>query len=249
MTIQLYEGITDPFSPFFSIIICTFNRAHLLPRAIDSVIAQTESSWEVIIVDDGSTDDTYSVIRPYLAQWPNIRYVAHRNRGLAISRNVGMVAAIGEYVTFLDSDDWYATDHLASRRQLLEENPGVELIHGGCEVIGDPFVPDKYNVERMIDVRTVILGGTFVIQRTYAVQAGGFPAWSPYSDDGDFFEGVEKRGAKIIRTEHPSYIYDRTTPDSICSIVADGGVEAYAEFRKKGYWDGPHTNSETTTAE
>jgi glycosyltransferase involved in cell wall biosynthesis len=240
MSLQLYEGAPAPVAPFFSVIICTFNRAHLLPRALDSVIAQSEKSWEVVVVDDGSTDNTFEVVRPYLQKAPNIRYMAHGNRGLAISRNVGIAAAIGQYVTFLDSDDWYAEDHLASRRELLAQNPGVELLHGGCEIIGNPFVPDKYNPERMLDLHDLVVGGTFIFPRDYAVKIGGFPAWSPYSIDGDLFDELERMGAKIVRTDHCSYMYDRTTPDSICHIVADGGIEALAEFRRKGEWDSPH---------
>jgi glycosyltransferase involved in cell wall biosynthesis len=247
MSLQLYEGTPAPVAPFFSVIICTFNRAHLLPRALDSVIAQSEKSWEVVVVDDGSTDNTFDVVRPYLQKAPNIRYMAHRNRGLAISRNVGIAAAIGQYVTFLDSDDWYAEDHLASRRELLTQNPGVELLHGGCEIIGNPFVPDKYNPERMLDLHDLVVGGTFIFPRDYAVEIGGFPAWSPYSIDGDLFDELERMGTKIVRTDHRSYMYDRTTPDSICHIVADGGIEALAEFRRKGEWDSPHARVELAT--
>lgn len=244
MSLQLYEGTTAPFAPYFSVIICTFNRAHLLPRALDSVLAQRESSWEVVIVDDGSSDNTFEVVRPYLQRAPNIRYMAHRNRGLAISRNVGIAAAIGDYVTFLDSDDWYAPDHLASRRQLLVQNPGVELLHGGCQIIGNPFVPDKYNPENMLDLHDLVVGGTFVFPREYAVKVGGFSAWSPYAIDSDLFEELEKMGTKIVRTDHRTYMYDRTTPDSICHIVADGGIEALAEFRQVGHWDSPHARAE-----
>ena len=247
MSLQLYEGAQEAFAPFFSVIICTFNRAHLLPRALDSVLAQEESSWEVIVVDDGSTDNTYEVVRPYLQRAPNIRYMAHRNRGLAISRNVGIAAAIGSYVTFLDSDDWYTPDHLASRRAILAQHPDVELLHGGCQIIGNPFVPDKYNPTRMLDLHDLVVGGTFVFPRDYAVKIGGFPAWSPYSVDGDLFDELERRGTKIVRTDQRTYVYDRTTPDSICHIVADGGIEALADFRRKGQWDSPHARAELIT--
>jgi glycosyltransferase involved in cell wall biosynthesis len=240
MSLQLYEGASDAFHPYFSVIICTFNRAHLLPRALDSVIEQTESSWEAIVVDDGSTDNTFEVVRSYLQAFPNIRYMAHRNRGLAISRNVGIAAAIGDYVTFLDSDDWYAPDHLASRRARLMQNPGVELLHGGCQIIGNPMVPDKHDPTRMLDLHDLVVGGTFVFPRAFAVKIGGFPAWSPYSIDGDLFEMLEAQGACIVRTDHRTYIYDRTTPDSICHIVADGGIEALNEFRRIGHWESPH---------
>ncbi len=249
MSLQLYEPVTAPFTPFFSVIICTFNRAHLLPRALDSVLDQHEQSWEIVVVDDGSTDHTYDVVRRYMHDGPNIRYLAHSNRGLAISRNTGIAAAIGEWVTFLDSDDWYAPDHLASRRAILAQHPGVELLHGGCQIIGNPLVPDKHDPTRMLDLHDLVVGGTFVFPRAYAVQIGGFPAWSPYSIDGDLFEMLEARGTKIVRTDHRSYMYDRTTPDSICHIVADGGIEALAEYRRSGTWNSPHAHASPVTGD
>jgi glycosyltransferase involved in cell wall biosynthesis len=239
MTLQIDEG----GAPFFSVVICTFNRAHLLPRALDSLLAQTETSWEAVVVDDGSRDNTAEVVRGYIEKSPNIRYLYHRNRGLPLSRNVGIAAAVGDYVTFLDSDDWYLPDHLASRRELLAANPGIELLHGGCQIIGNPYVPDKYNPAVMLDLHDLVVGGTFVFPRAYAVQIGGFPAWSPYSIDGDLFDELLKQGTQIVHTTRRTYMYDRTTPDSICHIVADGGIEALVEFRKLGQWDSPHAHT------
>ena len=227
--------VHDDLSPFFSVIICTFNRAHLLPRALDSLLAQTESSWEAIVVDDGSTDDTDAVVRRYMAEAPNLRYMLHSNRGLPLSRNAGIAAAVGDFVTFLDSDDYYMPDHLASRRRLLAANPDVELLHGGCEIIGNPFVVDKDNPDRMLDLHDLPVGGTFVMPREFAVAIGGFPLVA-YSLDGELFERLVAEGRKIVETGLRTYVYDRTTPDSLCHIVADGGVEAILEYRRKGSW-------------
>lgn len=232
MTLSIYE---EAQAPFFSVIICTFNRAHLLPRALNSLLDQTETSWEAIVVDDGSHDDTLNVVRRYTSRLPNVRYLYHRNRGLPLSRNVGIAAAVGEYVTFLDSDDWYTPDHLASRRRTLAEHPGVELLHGGCEIIGNPFVVDKYDSTNMLDLHDLVVGGTFVMPRATAVAVGGFPV-VPYSIDSALYEKMEAAGMHIVRTEQRSYVYDRTTPDSICHIVADGGVEAVLEYRRRGHW-------------
>jgi hypothetical protein len=73
--------------------------------------------------------------------------------------------------------------------------------------------------------------------------------WSPYSIDGDLFDELEKAGTHIVRTEIRTYMYDRTTPDSICHIVADGGIEALSEFRRKGHWNSPHAHMEVATNE
>ena len=90
--------------PDVSVVIPTYNRAGLLPRAMDSALAQTYDDLELVVVDDGSTDDTEAVVRGY--DDPRVRYVAHEtNRGANVARNTGIEAAEGEYVAFLDSDD------------------------------------------------------------------------------------------------------------------------------------------------
>ncbi len=227
----LNAGANKP--PFFSVILCTYNRAHLLPKALDSLLAQTETDWQAIVVDDGSRDGTDRVIRPYLERDARLRYVYHHNRGLPLSRNTGIALAEGAYVTFLDADDEYAPDHLSVRRLILEARPDVDLLHGGCRIIGDSLVPDKYDPERMIDLHGLVIGGTFVFRRQALVALGGFPS-APFSIDSALFERVEAAGLNILKTDEPTYIYDRTPADSMLNIIARGGVEALARYRQTG---------------
>ena len=98
--------------PFFSIIIPTYNRAHVIMRPIDSVLRQTFEDWELIIVDDGSTDDTKSIIESYHDN--RIRYVWQENQERSAARNHGIALAKGEWICFLDSDDDYYPNHLAN---------------------------------------------------------------------------------------------------------------------------------------
>ncbi len=95
---------------FFSIIIPTYNRAHILPRTIASVLAQTYTNWECIIVDDGSTDNTKELIASYT--YPRITYIYQTNAERSAARNNGIRLAQGEYICFLDSDDEYLPEHL-----------------------------------------------------------------------------------------------------------------------------------------
>ena len=113
-------------SPFFSIILPTFNRVHVLPRAIDSVISQTFDSWELIVVDNQSTDST----EQYLSSLKDSRItkLSVRNNGIiAVSRNLGILHSSGSYIAFLDSDDWWLPDRLA--QVYIAAKDGADLIH------------------------------------------------------------------------------------------------------------------------
>ena len=97
---------------YFSIILATYNRAHLLPRAIESVLKQSFQDWELLVVDDGSQDETASLIQAYCKKDARIHYIPKEHSGLPKTRNAGFEAAQGKYCTFLDSDDEYKADHL-----------------------------------------------------------------------------------------------------------------------------------------
>jgi glycosyltransferase involved in cell wall biosynthesis len=98
------EECKETVCPLVTVIIPTYNRARLLGRAIDSVLAQIFTDFELIIVDDGSVDNTRQLVLGYADQ--RIRYLRHeRNQGANAARNTGVRAATGKYVAFLDSDD------------------------------------------------------------------------------------------------------------------------------------------------
>lgn len=197
--------------PFFSIIICTYNRAHLLPRALDSLLAQTEEDWEAIIVDDASADNTHAVVQNYMQDNANIRYVktqGEKNLGVAAARNVGVRNAKGAWVTFLDSDDAYETNHLATRKSLLMNNINVQMLIGGCRVVGNPWVIDMRDRERYVHVDECVIGGTFFIRRDVFDVIGMFPE-GMYADDTLFYEKASAFGIAIARTDVKSYVYYR----------------------------------------
>ncbi len=95
-------------NPDISVIIPTYNRAHTLPRAIDSVLAQSQKPREIIIVNDGSTDETNAV----LADYPGLCVIETDNNGVSAARNVGIEKSEGEWIAFLDSDDEWLSDKL-----------------------------------------------------------------------------------------------------------------------------------------
>lgn len=112
---------------FFSIVIPTYNRAILLSRTISSILKQTYPDFEIIIVDDGSTDDTIKVI--YEFKNPNIKYFKTENSGVAHARNYGIKKASGKYIGFLDSDDLMESYHLKTAYDFLKKENEPEVIH------------------------------------------------------------------------------------------------------------------------
>ncbi|WP_296623715.1 glycosyltransferase family 2 protein [Marivirga sp.] len=116
-----------------SIIIPTYNRAHLITQSIESVKNQTFSSWELIIVDDGSTDNTQEVVKLYLAD-KRIKYIQKENTGAAHSRNVGVEKASYDWVTFLDSDDKVKLDWLKVFANMILSNPKSVLYSVGVTI-------------------------------------------------------------------------------------------------------------------
>lgn len=109
--------------PSVSVIIPTFNRSRKLVRALRSVMKQRFRDYEVIVVDDGSSDDTYQALTSYM---PMIRYVRQQvNRGVSAARNSGIRRASAPWIAFLDSDDYWLEDKLAVQMEYLERNPGT----------------------------------------------------------------------------------------------------------------------------
>jgi len=115
-----------------SIIIPTFNRAEYIGEAIDSVLAQTYKDYEIIVVDDGSTDNTQKVLEQYEGK---IKYFFKENGGEASARNYGIEKAQGEFIAYLDSDDLWCPEKLELQMQEFEKDEKVGLVHTSMEVV------------------------------------------------------------------------------------------------------------------
>lgn len=117
-----------------SVVLPTYNCASYVIAAVESVLQQTSTNYELIIVDDGSTDETEQVLAPYLRNYGNIRYIKQENKGHAGARNTGIRAALGDYIAFIDSDDKWLPEKLQEQVQAFEEDPEVGLVY--CNVYG-----------------------------------------------------------------------------------------------------------------
>ena len=123
-------------NPFFSVIIPTYNRSHVISNAIQSVIEQLFSHWELIIIDDGSVDDTASKVRQFNDS--RIKYHFQENTERSQARNNGISLAKGKYICFLDSDDTYCNNHLNSFYNfIIKNNFPVGLLFSNPMILND----------------------------------------------------------------------------------------------------------------
>ncbi len=159
-----------------SIITPSFNRAHLLPRMIESVLNQTFNDWELIIMDDGSTDNTREIIATYEDE--RIRFFDNENSGAADKRNKGVEKANGEFIIFLDSDDEVKENWLKEFSWCLKkENTkivccGIEKFNSKGELI-QTKLPFKYSA-LYDEVEGFFLAGTFIIKKNIFQSIGGY---------------------------------------------------------------------------
>lgn len=119
-------------SPFFSIILPTFNRAHTLPRALQSVAQQTFKDFELWVIDDGSTDKTTELVQKFRTEFPKLNmHILHGpNRGVSHARNLGIQNSSAPWLAFLDSDDEWLPEKLKLQAEFINKNPESLVVHG-----------------------------------------------------------------------------------------------------------------------
>jgi glycosyltransferase involved in cell wall biosynthesis len=119
-----------------SVVIPTYNRASFIPNALKSIVNQRYDNIEIIIVDDGSNDNTYAVVNSLQKKIPNISYYQNeRSKGPSGARNTGIIKSSGEYLAFLDSDDIWLDGHLKKGLEIFDKSPEIDVIFGNFSVV------------------------------------------------------------------------------------------------------------------
>ncbi len=200
--------------PFFSIVVCTYNRAHLLPRALRSLEVQTLKNFELIVIDDGSTDQTRKVVEEYKkSSLIKTRYFKLAHKGLGNARQFGLRKAKGLYTSFLDSDDVFLKEHLSSRFRLIQKYPKIDMFFNGFKTIGSKMVPDAFNEGKFLHVDHPVIfhAATMFVKTKKALKVGGFnKITTPHYPD-NFMEVAKKYKFKIHRVNKRTYVYYRTS--------------------------------------
>lgn len=200
-----------------SVILPTYNRAYVLRRAIDSVLAQTHSHLELIVVDDASSDDTQSLLATY--RDPRLRVVLmEHNGGAAVARNRGLAIAQGQYIAFQDSDDEWRLEKLEKQLLHLRQHPEAAVSAAGF--LGLPFSMDSVgywgleNLERNRDLMTLFRYGnrlstpSWVVRRSHLEKAGPFDEAMSTWEDWELSLRLDAAGGFVMLDEPLHIAYD-----------------------------------------
>ncbi len=228
-----------PDAPAVSVILPTYNRADTLPRAVKSVLAQTFGDYELLIIDDGSTDRTPSVVEQL--EDPRIRYIRlARNRGVSAARNRGFSEARGEFIAFLDSDDEWLPRKLERQVDLLRQAPdSVGMAYSGALNVHpggrrSEYLPrDGGDLLPVLLIHNVIHATPSVLLRRAVVHAvGDFDETLPAIEDYDYWLRVAKRSQIAVISEPLVVCHDQDLPDRK-SRDTDANLAAREQFYRK----------------
>ena len=218
-----------------SIITPSYNAAGSLGRAIASVKAQTFRDWELIVVNDGSTDDTAAMLDAEVD--PRIRVIHQANGGVSSARNAGLDAAKGRYVTFLDADDRLPPDALAVRARFLDEHPEVDIVNGGVMVTSAERTVRQYHPDlqqgsfaaRLSRLEEGVFMGPFYMLRRDRIGGHRFPVGISHCEDLIFFLTLALSSALRYGAVAETVYEYHITPGSAMSNL-DGLELGYLEF-------------------
>lgn len=221
--------------PTVSVIIPAYNAARYLAETLTSALGQTLADIEVIVVDDGSKDNTAEVAQSF----PAVRYVRQQNAGVSAARNTGAANARGEFLAFLDSDDIWHPDKLRQQVEALRQHP--DSVFSRTEAVSDParqseiqngqreasapcqLIPD-FHTSFLVPYLTT---STVMVRRSAFEEAGGFDTSLRIAEDVDFYLRVLVRRPLVVKMTQ-TLVYKRPVPGSL----GDDSVAGYHQLIK-----------------
>jgi glycosyltransferase involved in cell wall biosynthesis len=211
-----------------SVIMPAYNVAAYIGAAIESVKAQTCTDWELLIADDGSTDETAGIARACAGQDARIRLLQQPNRGISAARNLAIAESTGGFLAFLDSDDLWEPGYLAAQLATFERHPEVDIVSGngwylGSRRHGRPVRP--YPDQRPQPTLATILADEesifimAVVRRRVFDTIGGFDEALRTNEDYDFWVRAAIAGFRFMRNDEPLGHYRRRNDSASASEI------------------------------
>lgn len=188
--------------PTVSVIIPAYQSDRYIVQAVESVLQQESCRYEVIVIDDGSTDSTEQVLKPYRDR---LRYIKQENQGVAVARNQGIELARGDFVAFLDADDYFLPKKLARQAEILLKRPNLGIVHSGWQRV-------DHQGKKLLDIRPwnqipeldlenwlrwkPVLPSAMMFRREWLQYVGGFDSRFPPAEDTNLVLKLALKGCK-----------------------------------------------------
>jgi glycosyltransferase involved in cell wall biosynthesis len=187
--------------PLVTVVVPVFNGAHFLARALHSIEAQEYEPLQVVVVDDGSTDETYAVATD-IARRHSWEVIQHENRGVAAARNTGLGAARGELVTFLDADDEMVPDRIQFQVEHLAANPECGVVIGAADTVLDGGDPPSWLPELASPARTPpFVQGSMMVRAHLFHTVGLFNTAYRVGEDTEWIARAMTAGVRLAFAE------------------------------------------------
>lgn len=227
--------------PKISVIIPCYNQAHFLDEAVESVLAQTFQDFEIIIVDDGSDDESsVNILNNY--EKPKTKIIRTSNNGPSIARNMGIESAMGEYILPIDADDKIHAEYLEKAAHILDKNPKIGIVYCEAELFGDKS--GKWNLPEHKFPHILLANCIFctaMFRKSDWLDVGGYKAEMEHSsEDWEFWLSLIEKGLEVYRIPEILFYYRIKTSSRTTQSLKDHELEMrmkLLEFHKELYED------------
>ncbi len=219
-----------------SVVIPCYNSAATVGETIDSVIRQTYSNIEIILVNDGSPDNLEEAVKPYLEKYNNIKYIKQENKGLAGARNTGAKLAAGQYFLFLDSDDLIAPAYIEKCVDVLDNKSNVKLVYSNGWMFGamkKKWKFSKYNFRELIMMNTIHASAVMRSEDFY--KAGMYDEKLRIYEDWNLWIGMLKEGGDVVLLPELLFYYRKHEDKSSLTDSREKDAAFERENRQRVY--------------
>ncbi|MGD9346182.1 MAG: glycosyltransferase [Candidatus Aminicenantes bacterium] len=211
--------------PRISVVIPVYNNERTIHETVDSVLNQTFSDFELLVVDDGSQDTTIDILNAI--QDPRLKIFARSHAGVSASRNYGIAHAHGDFIAFLDADDLWTPDKLEAQLKALEQNPQAAVAYSWTDFIdesGDFLHPGLHTTadgdvyDKLLTLNFIESGSNFMVRREALDDVGGFDSSIDGFEDWDMGLRLAERHHFVV-VQIPQILYRRSTTSSSSDIA------------------------------
>ena len=196
-------------TPVVSIIVPAYNYASYLGECLDSVLAQTMKSWECIVIDNGSTDNTSDIVKAYSEKDSRIKYHFTNQKGVSLARNYAVSLSQGEYILPLDADDKIENSYISKALSIMEKHPEISLVYCDAFLFGSvqkKWILPEFNYKNLLIENSIFCSAMyrktdFDLVKGYNINmVDGFEDW-------DFWIKLLKNDKKVIKINEPLFYY------------------------------------------